>query len=79
MQIDQVKAVVTGGASGLGFAVARHLVAHGAKVALLDVNDDKGNAAAVELGASASYFRTDVTSEEGVSASLKDADRKSVV
>jgi NAD(P)-dependent dehydrogenase (short-subunit alcohol dehydrogenase family) len=76
MQIDQVKAVVTGGASGLGFAVARHLVAHGAKVALLDVNDDKGNAAAVELGASASYFRTDVTSEEGVTASLKDAQAK---
>jgi len=76
MQIDQVKAVVTGGASGLGFAVARHLVAHGAKVALLDVNDDKGNAAAGELGASASYFRTDVTSEEGVSASLKDAQAK---
>jgi len=76
MQIDQVKAVITGGASGLGFAVARHLVAHGAKVALLDVNDDKGNAAAGELGASASYFRTDVTSEEGVSASLKDAQAK---
>ena len=76
MQLDQVKAVVTGGASGLGFAVARHLVAHGAKVALLDVNDDKGNAAATELGASAHYFRTDVTSEEGVVASLKDAQAK---
>ena len=34
MQLDQVKAVVTGGASGLGFAVAKHLVAQGAKVAL---------------------------------------------
>jgi len=76
MQLDQVKAVVTGGASGLGFAVARHLVAHGAKVALLDVNDEKGNAAASELGASAAYFRTDVTSEEGVAASLKDAQAK---
>ncbi|MEP7042687.1 MAG: SDR family oxidoreductase [Dokdonella sp.] len=73
MQLDQVKAVVTGGASGLGFAVARHLVAHGAAVALLDVNDEKGHAAAVELGSSASYFRTDVTSEEGVATSLKDA------
>ena len=40
MQLDQIKAVVTGGASGLGFAVAKHLVAHGAKVALLDVNDE---------------------------------------
>ena len=73
MQLDQVKAVVTGGASGLGFAVAKHLVAHGARVALLDVNDDKGHAAASELGASASYFRTDVTDENGVAATLKDA------
>jgi len=76
MQLDQVKAVVTGGASGLGFAVARHLVAHGAKVALLDVNDEKGHAAAAELGSGASYFRTDVTDEAGVAATLKDAQAK---
>ncbi|MEO7756348.1 MAG: SDR family NAD(P)-dependent oxidoreductase [Dokdonella sp.] len=73
MQLDQVKAIVTGGASGLGFAVARHLVAQGAKVALLDVNDEKGNAAAQELGAAASYLRADVTSEDGIAATLKDA------
>ena len=42
MQLDQVKAVITGGVSGLGFAVAQHLVAHGAKVALFDINDEKG-------------------------------------
>jgi NAD(P)-dependent dehydrogenase (short-subunit alcohol dehydrogenase family) len=76
MQLDQVKAVVSGGASGLGFAVAQYLVAHGAKVALLDVNDDKGNAAATQLGASAIYLRTDVTSEDGVAAALKDAQMK---
>ena len=76
MQLDQVKAVVTGGASGLGLAVARHLLAHGAKVALLDVNDEKGNAAARELGDNASYFRTDVTSEDGVATALKDAQAK---
>ncbi|GAA0714851.1 SDR family NAD(P)-dependent oxidoreductase [Dokdonella soli] len=76
MELDQVKAVVTGGASGLGLAVAKHLLAHGAQVALLDVNDEKGNAAAQELGASASYFRTDVTSEDGVTATLKDAQAK---
>lgn len=73
MQLDQVKAVVTGGASGLGFAVARHLAANGARVALLDVNDEKGNAAAQELGGGTRYFRTDVTSEAGVSAALKEA------
>jgi NAD(P)-dependent dehydrogenase (short-subunit alcohol dehydrogenase family) len=76
MQLDQVKAVITGGASGLGFAVAKHLVARGAKVALLDVNDEKGHAAAAGLGGAAAYFRTDVTSEEGVSTSLRDAQAK---
>jgi NAD(P)-dependent dehydrogenase (short-subunit alcohol dehydrogenase family) len=73
MQLDQVRAIVTGGASGLGLAVATHLAAHGAKVALLDVNDDKGNAAAAGIGPSASYFRADVTSEDGIAATLKDA------
>jgi NAD(P)-dependent dehydrogenase (short-subunit alcohol dehydrogenase family) len=73
MQLDQVKAVITGGASGLGFAVARHLVARGARVALLDVNDEKGQAAAAELGEAAGYFRTDVTDEDGVAATLKAA------
>jgi len=76
MQLDQVKAVVTGGASGLGFAVARRLIAHGGKVALLDVNDEKGQAAAAELGTSASYLRTDVTSEDGVTATLREAQTK---
>ena len=76
MQLDQVKAVVTGGASGLGFAVAKHLVAHGAKVALLDVNDEKGKVAAEQLGAAASYFRTDVTKEDGVATTLKEAHAK---
>ena len=74
MQLDQVKAVVTGGASGLGFAVAKHLAARGGKVALLDVNDEKGNASAAEIGAS--YFRADVTSEEGVVATLKEVHAK---
>ena len=68
MQLDQVKAVVTGGASGLGHAVAQHIVAHGGKVALFDVNDEKGQAAARELGGAARFFKTDVTNEDGVSA-----------
>ena len=50
MQLNDIRAVVTGGVSGLGFAVARHLVAAGAKVALFDVNDEKGAAAVAELG-----------------------------
>jgi NAD(P)-dependent dehydrogenase (short-subunit alcohol dehydrogenase family) len=70
MQLDQVRAVVTGGASGLGHAVARHVVAHGGKVALFDVNEEKGVTAAQELGDAARFFKTDVTSEEGVAANV---------
>ncbi|HEY0180281.1 MAG TPA: SDR family NAD(P)-dependent oxidoreductase [Dokdonella sp.] len=72
MRLDQVKAVVTGGASGLGFAVAKHLAASGARVALLDVDATKGDAAARALGAAAraAFFATDVTSEDGVARSL---------
>ena len=71
MQADHVRAVVTGGVSGLGLAVAQRIVADGGKVALLDVNDDKGAAAVEALGAgNARYFRTDVTDEAGVAATL---------
>lgn len=66
MNLSDTLAIITGGASGLGYAVAQHLVAHGARVTLLDVNDEKGQAAASALGAAASYVRTDVTSEDGV-------------
>ena len=69
MQLASVRAVVTGGVSGLGLAVGRHLVANGGKVALFDVNDDKGAAAVAQLGdGKARYFRTDVTDEDGVAA-----------
>lgn len=71
MQLSATRAVITGGVSGLGFAVAQHLVAQGGKVALFDVNDDKGAAAVAALGeANARYFRTDVTDEAGVAANL---------
>ena len=70
MQIEQTRAIITGGASGLGHAVAQHLVAHGAHVALFDVNEDKGRAAAQALGDKASFHRTDVTSEDGVVANV---------
>jgi len=71
MQASQVRAVVTGGVSGLGLAVATRIVADGGKVALFDVNDGKGAAAVAALGDThARYFRTDVTSEDGVAANV---------
>ncbi len=50
MNLDGVAAVVTGGASGLGGATARELAAAGAKVAILDLNEDLGQKMATELG-----------------------------
>jgi len=71
MKSDSIKAVVTGGVSGLGLAVAQRIVGDGGKVALFDVNDEKGAAAVAQLGdANARYFRTDVSSEDGVIASV---------
>ena len=64
MQLNQVKALVTGGVSGLGLAVVRHLLSSGGQAVMLDVNDEAGAAAETELGAR--YIRTDVTSEEAV-------------
>ncbi len=74
MQADQVRAVVTGGVSGLGFAVAQSLVSKGGKAVLFDVNDDKAADAVAALGAdNAMYLRTDVTDEASVQASLAKA------
>ena len=71
MQLPDTRAVITGGVSGLGLAVARHLVANGGKVALFDVNADKGAEAVAQLGeANARFFRTDVTDEAGVVANV---------
>jgi len=66
MKFDQVKALVTGGASGLGLSVARRIVAAGGKVCLLDVNDQAGPEVARELGNDTCYIHTDVTSEAAV-------------
>jgi NAD(P)-dependent dehydrogenase (short-subunit alcohol dehydrogenase family) len=73
MNLDQVKAVITGGASGLGQATAARLAAAGAAVALLDVQDEAGRKAAGAIGAQASYHRCDVTDESAVDAAVRAA------
>ncbi len=66
MQLNEVKAIITGGVSGLGLAVAHKIVAGGGQATLLDINDEAGAAATAEMGDAVSYIRTDVTSEQGV-------------
>jgi len=65
MKLDSIKAVITGGVSGLGLAVAEKFVAAGGRVALLDLNEDKAAAAVDALGESrARFFKIDVTQED---------------
>lgn len=60
MQLTEMSAVVTGGASGLGLASARRLVARGVHVVIADLNQERGAAALAELGSLAQYVNADV-------------------
>ena len=66
MQLKEVRAIITGGVSGLGLAVARKIVRAGGQVVLLDINDVGGSAVKAELGRKVSYVRTDVSNEQQV-------------
>jgi NAD(P)-dependent dehydrogenase (short-subunit alcohol dehydrogenase family) len=70
MRIDDTKAIITGGASGLGQAVAEDVVAAGGRVVLLDVSAAAGQALVSQLGERASFIATDVTSETSVNAAV---------
>ena len=71
--MKEARAVVTGAASGLGNAVARHVATQGGKVTLLDVQEGPGQAAAAELGSGARFVKCDVTSEAEVNAAMDSA------
>jgi NAD(P)-dependent dehydrogenase (short-subunit alcohol dehydrogenase family) len=75
MKIADTMAIITGGASGLGQAVAEDIVAAGGRAALLDVNAAAGQALVSKLGDRASFFETDVTSEAAVNAAVAAASR----
>jgi NAD(P)-dependent dehydrogenase (short-subunit alcohol dehydrogenase family) len=73
MHIGETRAIVTGGASGLGLAVAECIVGAGGRVVLLDLNADAGRAAATRLGSRAAFIAADVTSEAAVDAAVAGA------
>ena len=66
--LENKAAVVTGAAQGIGYAIARRFVAEGARVAILDIDLEKAEQAADELGASA--FRADVTDAASVESAF---------
>ena len=73
MQITGAGALVTGGASGLGAATVRRLAGAGALVVIADLNEQAGTALATELGDSARFVATDVTSEDSMRAAVEAA------
>ena len=75
MQIASNSFLVTGGASGLGEAVVRSLVAQGGQVVIADLNDTRGQALSEALGDSVRFIHCDVTSSDDVQAAVELAEQ----
>jgi NAD(P)-dependent dehydrogenase (short-subunit alcohol dehydrogenase family) len=73
MDLATAKAVISGGASGLGLATAERVIATGGQVVLLDINEEQGTASANTLGDRASFVRTDVSNEDNVREAMQTA------
>ncbi len=73
MDLTTAKAIVTGGASGLGFATAMRVVEAGGHVALFDINEEQGVISAAKLGDTATFIKTNVASETDVRAAVAQA------
>lgn len=73
MELKNVVAIVTGGASGLGEATVRRFVAGGAKAVIADLNEEKGQALAEESGENAIFVKTNVASEDNVQVAVDTA------
>jgi 3-hydroxyacyl-CoA dehydrogenase / 3-hydroxy-2-methylbutyryl-CoA dehydrogenase len=70
MDVRDSVAVITGGASGLGEATTRMLIAGGGQVVILDLPSSKGDDLVAELGPAATFIATDVTDEAQVAAAF---------
>ncbi|WP_066304051.1 3-hydroxyacyl-CoA dehydrogenase [Bacillus sp. FJAT-29814] len=72
MELQECISVVTGGASGLGEATVRNIVANGGKAAILDVSVENGTRLVEELGPNVFFVKTDVTDEKSVQNALNE-------
>ena len=66
MQIKDNTFVITGGASGLGFATAQMIIANGGKAVLLDINEEAGKQAELALGAQSLFIKNNIATESDV-------------
>jgi NAD(P)-dependent dehydrogenase (short-subunit alcohol dehydrogenase family) len=70
MDLSTARAVVSGGASGLGLATAQRVIDAGGSAALLDINEELGRDSAARLGERATFVKTDVADERSVQESI---------
>lgn len=69
-------AIITGAAQGMGEAHARRFIQEGASVLITDIDSERGEALATELGEKAAFMKLDVASEAGWAAAVADAERR---
>lgn len=75
IDLDGQVAVVTGGAQGIGFAIAQRLIQSGAKVCLWDMNAELLDSARSALGAAASTITVDITNYDAVTAAVAETEK----
>ena len=75
-RLNNKVAIITGAAQGMGEAHARRFVAEGAKVVITDLNEEKGQALAAELGENVIFVKQNVASEEDWATVLATAEEK---
>ena len=73
MDFPKCRALVTGGASGLGEATVRSIIAAGGRAAILDLDDSRGEKLASDLGENSLFIKTDVSSTESVAKAIEQA------
>ena len=73
MDIANSKAIISGGASGLGLKTAEKIISSGGMAVLMDLNSEQGSANAKELGDRALFIKTNVTSENEVQNAVIEA------